>query len=83
MTDCFCSRCTGIGLTCEIGDHEYDTNGYCRDCASFSGGVLAYQRYEKAQREGRACDDHFHKTLAAKAACRTPVKYPDPLEVQP
>lgn len=58
------------GVDCHFGDHDYQKNGWCKWCDSFNGAWLAYQRYEKACDEGRACITHFHKTIAAKQACK-------------
>lgn len=65
---------------CHYGDHPYQANGYCSNCGKFNGGWLAWQAMEKAEREGRACEDHFHRTLEVKNACTTPVKHPAPEE---
>lgn len=61
---------------CYFGDHDWSTNGYCH-CGAFNPGWLSYQAFEKAQREGRACQDHYHRTAEAHAACRKPVRYPE------
>ena len=55
---------------CHYGDHDYQNNGWCKWCSSFNGAWLSYQRYEKAANEGRACEDHFHKTIFAKQTCK-------------
>ena len=76
--ECPCDRCSGIGPTCEVCDHRYgNTGATCQDCGEVNGGLLAWFRFEKAEREGRACVDHFHRTQAAKDRCKTPKKYPD------
>jgi hypothetical protein len=69
---------TAADADCHYGDHYWKDNGYCSNCGAFNAGLLSWKQVEKAEREGRACDDHFHRTLAAKAACKTPVKHPAP-----
>ncbi len=76
--DCYCDRCNGDPGCWETGDHNWFANGWCESCGAFSGAGLAYGRYMKAEREGRACEDHFHKTVAAKDACRKPLRHPLP-----
>lgn len=55
---------------CHFGDHPWATNGYCPWCGAFNGGWLAYQAYEKAEREGRAHFGHYHRSIETKLACR-------------
>lgn len=55
---------------CHFGDHWWLNNGWCRDCDAFNGGWLAWQRSEKAIREGRYHFGHFHTTIERKNSCR-------------
>jgi hypothetical protein len=65
------SRVTlGLNPDCHYGDHRWQDNGWCSDCGAFNGGLLQWQRTEKAIREGRFHFGHFHLTVARKAACR-------------
>lgn len=55
---------------CHFGDHDFLRNGHCKWCNDFNGDWLQWQRYEKADREGRTHFDHFHLTVEAKEKCR-------------
>ena len=60
----------GYSIACHYGDHEYGTGAVCKHCYHFNGGLLQWFRFEKADREGRAHVDHFHRTPGAAALCR-------------
>lgn len=56
---------------CHYGDHFYKgRSAQCSHCGYLNAGLLAYYRYAKAAREGRAHSDHYHKTLEAAAKCK-------------
>lgn len=77
MIECYCDRCSGFGPRCyEGGEHEVEANGFCADCGKFFWWGLYEAKMAKAVKEGRHCDDHFHKTVAGKQACTTPERYP-------
>lgn len=57
---------------CHFGDHRFADNGWCRDCDTFSGGLLQWKAVEKALREGRHHGNHSHRTAFAAAACERP-----------
>jgi hypothetical protein len=78
--ECYCDRCSGYGPTCEVGDHAWADNGVCKDCGDRCVGILLDAQWRKAERAGLACDDHFHRTTATKAACLTPIRFPVPDE---
>jgi hypothetical protein len=71
VSECYCDRCSGI-VPCEVsGDHDY-RGGTCRECGRFNGALLAWERIEKAQREGRHHGNHFHNTDVAAQRCPNP-----------
>lgn len=60
---------------CYYGDHTW-SGAVCTRCGKVNGALLSWFRYEKAEREGRAHGDHFHRTLDAKAVCTRPTDEP-------
>ena len=60
---------------CHYGDHSWQANGRCSNCDKFNGGILQWNAFEKAEREGRAHWGHYHRTIERKLACK---RGPDP-----
>lgn len=53
---------------CHYGDHDW-SGGYCKWCGDFNAALLAYARFDKAEKEGRSHGDHFHLTVENAKKC--------------